>query len=519
MNPSEIFDFLLPQLSDPLQCGFFFVIILMITFTIALALFNARPAEWQRKWDRGTPNDHSDDLDIEHGSVTDLCHAVATGSEKLAEIMPGILLIIGLLGTFLGLGLALNHASHILGQPNALSASGAANSMQDLLGLLQGLGTKFKTSTWGIIGFLLLKIWSEISRLEEKRLTWVISKVKTELESRKKQQATYDLAKQGALFEQIRGAALSIAKEFTEQFALLMKNEKLLHQQTLLNNRQGIEEICTALGNANIEIRAMSETMANFSQNTQEVIKSMDDAAERMAGGADKVGVAANSLVSAVDAFKGQFTDVLEDVRKDLSAAIGEMSARASETLERGSSELGNATRGISTALGALSTDVKDTMSDVKNSINKALEIQQKAANEFTKSSNEFTLSNQALNDHITATTEIVGKLATPIQEGLQSVADSGRRMHGIGKILENSIQSMGKVAEQLIELPTALAPLKIIPNAQLDLISKLGALGVLPEQQQAILLELQGLRRDQKLASTEVETRSAELATGHRTT
>lgn len=125
----------------------------MMLVTISATHWYARDASWAKKWNNGTLDDLNDDLDIDHGSVTDLWHAVETSPEKLAEIMPGLLLVVGLLGTFLGLGLALNHASNILGQSNALSAAGAADSMQQLTGMMHGLGTKFKTSTWGITGF------------------------------------------------------------------------------------------------------------------------------------------------------------------------------------------------------------------------------------------------------------------------------------------------------------------------------------------------------------------------------
>lgn len=62
----------------------------------------------------------------------------------------------------------------------------------------------------------------------------------------------------------------------------------------------------------------------------------MSDAATQMAAGADKVGGAAGELVIAIDAFKSQFTDVLDNVRKDLAgAAIQNMSQQASTTLEK----------------------------------------------------------------------------------------------------------------------------------------------------------------------------------------
>ncbi len=589
MSSSEVFDFLTPNTGDPLQISFFALILLMMGYTVISTHINARPASWEKKWNRGTPDDASDDLDIEHGSVTDLWHAVATASEKLAEVMPSLLLVVGLLGTFLGLGLALNHASNILGQANALSASGAASSIQDLLGLLQGLGTKFKTSTWGITGFVLLKIWSELTRFEEKRLIWVIDKVKSELERRKQEHSTAEKAKQEALFLQIDGASDRIVKGFAEQIAKLMENNKMLHTeihnqfeqsvkgvrkileqvhveirgasdeivkrvseqttqliennkvlhghtlnhldqsvkdvreileqvhvetrgtsdrivkcvseqtiqliesnkvlhgQTLSHLDKTVKGVSEILEQVHVETRAMNLAMLQFTESTRGVVENMAEAAQRMAKGADKIGDAAKELVDAIDAFKNQFTDVLDNVRKDLGEAIHGMSDQASETLERGSAQLGAATQEISVALGKLSSDVKETMSEVKGSINKALDIQQRAAN-------EFTLSSIALNENIATTTGMVDKLSKPIEDGLRSVSESGQHMRGIGNSLIKSISSMEKVVAELDNLHEALAPLKTFTNKQQDMISALDLLGALPALQQAVLRELQGL-------------------------
>ena len=78
--------------------------------------------------------------------------------------MPGLLLVIGLLGTFVGLGIALNKASEILQQAQG---AGMDQAMGNLMGMMEGLGTKFKTSTWGIIGFLLFKAWATKNGFDE----------------------------------------------------------------------------------------------------------------------------------------------------------------------------------------------------------------------------------------------------------------------------------------------------------------------------------------------------------------
>ena len=229
MIANEVLDFLLPDFGDPIQVSFLCILLLMISSTIITTQLAAKPSSWKKKWHQGTLDDDSDALDIEHGSVTDLWHAVATTPEKVADIMPGMLLVVGLLGTFLGLGMALNHASNILGQPDAMSAGGAANSMHDLLGLLQGLGTKFKTSTWGICGFVLLKLTSELTRFDEKRLAWVIEEVKKQIKQRKQHSVEVEVNKQQQLCEQMQSITNCVVNGLTKNVALLLEQNQNLH--------------------------------------------------------------------------------------------------------------------------------------------------------------------------------------------------------------------------------------------------------------------------------------------------
>lgn len=520
MNTSEFFGFIAPQF-EALQLSFFILIMAMFFGTIISTHLNAKDASWGKNWNNGTPDDLSDDLDIDHGSVTDLWHAVATKSEKLAEIMPGMLLVVGLLGTFLGLGLALNHASNILEQSSALSATGAANSMQDLMSMMQGLGTKFKTSTWGIAFFLLLKVWSSWTGFEEKRLTWVIRKVKAELEHRKAQEQEAEFNKQQTLFAQINQAAGQIVQGFAQNLEKLSESQKTLHQQTLQYVGKGIQAIHGDLANINTAMKsdnaamklvleqntqgvredlgnikttiqsdsaamkqaleqstqgvrkdlesinaatqASSQAMVGFVSSTQTIIKDMSAASNKMADGAHKVGVAGSSLVKAVDDFSTQFTQVLGDVRTDLSTAINDMSEQAAQTLEQGTKELGKATLEISTALGVLSQDVTTTMNGVKDSIEKSLKIQQEGAVLFRRSSD-------TLNENVTATTELVQKLGEDIRSGLQAVSDSGRRMASIGKSLET-------IVPQMVDLLPALEPLKTLHAQHQPLLDETKAL------------------------------------------
>lgn len=511
MNFDAVLNFLIPDLSDPLQVTFLFLILFMMSFTIISAHVIAKPKSWEVKWNRGTPNKPSDNIEIEHGSVTDLWNAVATAPEKLVELMPSLLLVVGLLGTFLGLGMALNHASNILGQPNALDATGAADSMQHLLGLLNGLGTKFKTSTWGITGFIFLKIWSEFARFDEKRLNWVISKVKVELEKRKQQNLDLSSEKQAALFSTIAIASRNITEVLSAEFNQLRAQHEVQHEQGLHSLEQfsthlrediealklsgqvviqegfqkfnvefshshsqtrkiiesslkrvelAVEHVCIATKEVkesvklvHAESHATNIAMHDFTHNTQKVVENMSNTAQRMASGAHQVGIAAKKLVGAIESFQAQFTEVLDNVRNDLGLAINDMSLQASETLERGSSQLGSATRDISTALSALSSDVQQTMDDVKDSIKKTLSIQEKVGEEFIASS-------ITLNTNIEMATQNSEKVSNKIQEGLKAISDSNQKMRSIGDSLKKNELHLQEVICNLSNLPTALAPL-----------------------------------------------------------
>ena len=247
---------------------------------------------------------------------------------------------------------------------------------------------------------------------------------------------------------------------------------------------------------------ATSQAMTQFTESTREIVGNMSDAAHRMAAGADRVGGAAGELVIAIDAFKSQFTDVLDNVRKDLGSAIQNMSQQASTTLEKGSQQLGDATREISMALGQLSDDVKATMNEVKGSINEALKIQKNA-------SIEFTLSSQALNDSISATTGMVDKLGKPIEAGLVAISTSNRETMGSIKKMDQAFAKLDVIIEQLSKVPQSLQPLESLDNTSKLLQGLISELRSMCDT----LAPIQHLRSDSKELVAQMRADSKEIS------
>lgn len=467
MNFLAIINFISPNFGDSIQTIFFSIMFLMLIGVVFATHIYAQPNMWEKKWNRGGKDKTNDHLDIEHGSVTDLWYAVATAPEKIAEIMPGMLLVVGLLGTFLGLGLALNMASGILAI-DATNTGAAADSMNQLMGMLQGLGTKFKTSTWGILGFIVIKIWHEFFRFDEKRMTWVISKVKFELEERKRNEAleSIELRKEilnsissaaNKIADGIRNNALSMKLAIEEQEKSILKSRNSTHKELCENLEKIGSDIAEGFNKVQHETRHVGDAMREFTDNTQTAVREMSDvaqkmsdgithidtAASRMAKGAEMVGKASDGLNSAIDDFSEKFTEVLNRVRNDLSHAIENMSQQASQTLEQGSTRLSDATQEISAALGQLSQDVNGTMTEVKGSIQKALDIQKRAAG-------EFTISAQTLNQNVEVTSGAINKLAGPIEEGLRAISASNRQVVKVGNSMESAASKIQSLIDSL---------------------------------------------------------------------
>lgn len=460
MKLDEITTFLLPG-SDPIQAIFGASILLLSVLTMVAVWIGARPSSWEKKWNGGTHDDASDDLDVEHGSVNEISAAVATTGEKMADIMPGILLILGLLGTFLGLGIALNKASTILVEANA--GGGMDSAMANLMGMMEGLGTKFKTSTWGIIAFLLLKAWAAKNGYEERRLRWCVGKMKAAFEhgrqeqKRERQQAQQAVIDALAKIDQSLLSQMETNRQLLDLQCKLSKHGNLTMTNALDATRQAVENLQQAvlpqvealnatsldasksLAEANTLLHRHSEqnqrqledgqatrnALEQFVEANSRNLGAISQAATQMAAAASDVGQSADQLQSAIDGFKVGVADVLGNLKQDLGSTIDQMGHSFAQNMQSISSNMTMATEGISSSVADLSSNVGKTMEVVGQSIGKSMSIQEKAQVEFLSSSKELA-------EKVIAMTELVKELRERIMSGLRAVSESGRRLASV---------------------------------------------------------------------------------------
>ena len=484
MNPVDILLFLLPH--DAFQYVF-------LTFILALTGYNiwgvrkkANPENWLAKWQNGTEELNDDDLDSEHGSVIEISQAVATAPEKLAEIMPGLLLVIGLLGTFLGLGLALNKASEILGHAKA---SGMDSAMSNMMEMMEGLGTKFKTSTWGIIGFLLFKGWSSLNNFEERRLRWTIAWMKKETEERRRLAADIESKRDEEyaereklqskelvdvifkgneklykLFEIQNKDIIKTMKDSTSYQSDTLAETKTLNQNIgliIINQKSMLKEFkmnSEHLKKMDSGIESMRDAVLQFIDANKASIIALEKSGINMSNSAKEIGVSAKELDKAVQSFQKKVSDVLTKIEENLSKTIQSINTDFNKNLTSVSKNLGDSTKSISSAVEIMSNGIKKTLDEVGGSLSKAIDVQKKAFGIFETTS-------QTLNKNIESVTGSLNKVMAEITLGLSAVSDKRQEMKQATDAIKKAIEHINLNDIMIEKTIASLDQLKVLPK------------------------------------------------------
>lgn len=484
MDILSIISFLMPIGISPfkveiLPIVFFLIIWSLFAFTIIQVRQQANAKNWEKNW-HGEDGNTSDDLDAEHESILDLSDAVATRAEKIADVMPGIILIIGLLGTFIGLGLALDKASSIL---SSADVSAMDSSMVQLMGMLEGLGAKFKTSTWGLLAFLLLKLIMAKDGYEERRLKWVIEKVKREFDTIRAKREEQERLR----IEQITSGLATIGSTITLQNERLLKQIRSWEVDSLSAAAdqkdaisQGFADLQETMNQVPVSIRKMnketsewlrqsvdlhqsvSNSMADFIAKNDEVVDKLGKSAQGMSSAAQDMGKSASHLQDVITDFRANMESVIDLLKSDLNQTIQDMNGSFASNMDRMSNDLGVATQDISKAVNGLSESVGHTMKEVSENIGKSMDIQ-------TKAQTNFEATAAILQKEVLEMTNLVKNLDANIVNALGSVSEGNIRMNKIFNKITQISEEQSELFEQFFE------ELKVL-NQLSDVLTQLGS-------------------------------------------
>lgn len=427
----EILNFLLPFHEIPskffetnfiLPLVFFIIVWSLFAYTIIQVYRTAKPENWENNWFGGNKNSQSKKLDAEHGSVMEISEAVATPAEKLADIMPGMILIIGLLGTFLGLGLALDKASSILNDANALSDMGS--SMSSLMDMMKDLGTKFKTSTWGLLAFILLKVILSKNGYEERRLRWSIEKVKSELDLIRDQKLQEERNNNNKLLECMQ----SIAKQF----------ERTVNQNQSVNQNQ--LELLTSHSQETIKAIQLShhEQLKQLNFSNDENVRSLTLQSELIEGLVENTQKNHVSIIQQI----GKFLFATENNSKELLSLINHNQSEQIEVLNKQSVLIEKkfdtlASQSID-LIALLGTQHQETAKLLQENVAQSVETR-KAMVEFIRKNEETVVKLGNAAEGMSQAASTMGESASE----LQTVIDSFRKnMEEVISLMKKDLNS-----------------------------------------------------------------------------
>ncbi|WP_285317005.1 hypothetical protein [Stenotrophomonas maltophilia group sp. Smal35] len=504
----HVVDFIKPDFSEPFQLAFFTIILGAAVATLVGVWRTARPGNWKANWEgagRGNTG-----LDVDHGSFNDVCDAVATKPEKYAEIVPGLLLIFGLLGTFVGLGIALDSASSILRNANAQNA--LDGGMGNLLEMMGGLGTKFRTSTWGILGFLLVKLVLAGMGRETQRQQWVIARMKLEMDrarlagehleeqrSQRMQDALSEVAVQmdGSLdqrLQQDRGLRLAHHESTADmmqqavqalglQFIAALDEDRILRLQA---DRVAAEQLTVMLGEAFTQLqqcmqagqaaqRAVAEQAAqaleallakqeqgnDIALDTQQVLMeftaaqkafsvSIQHSADTMSAAASNMNDAAEHVSGVIAAFDDGVRSTLGTIKEELGGTIERMDTSLRDSVSAMAGNLGTIASGLSSSIAMFTEESKQTLGEVSKSIETSSHRQQQGLE-------SLKLVTDAAQESIAKSTNYIKANSIKIKTGLKAVSTAARSAAEVGAQLKVAHANLELVGETLHKVQAAM--------------------------------------------------------------
>ena len=347
-----------------------------------------------------------EDFDIAHGSIFELSSAVATWPERCAEVLPSLLLVIGLLGTFLGVGFALDSAAGVLGNKEG----DPSKLISDMLPMLEGMGALFKSSIYGIICFLVFSLIRNALGFEKRRLTWCIKhcydEIKSEKDSRKKMVETLENMSE-SIGSSLELRLSRVFKEVTANFSQTFESLNSSNERILVSTRE-------VMGVASNVASSMNSLAAKANQEFENMTKSVATICEKSEKFAAAVQSAIPMFQGAADAMSNGFKDLAANQIPKIVSQLQDGQEKQIQVLKNGNEELlKNAQTATQTQTSTLQ-EMNNAVASLDQHLSPILEQIKKSEKQIEKMNENVLNMQNVVNEALKKTNpdKAVGKIA-----------------------------------------------------------------------------------------------------------
>lgn len=436
--------FIIP--TDLLQGLFFIIIFGQVVLACVLVHKNAQKSNWEINWKNNTKDDPTDDLNMGHGSIMELSEIVATKSEKYAEALPNVTLILGLLGTFLGIGIALNSAAGVLKDTSA----NYIDMIPKMLPMLDGMGAQFKSSIYGIIAFLLLSVLLNWKGKKKERIRWCAIICNSIIEEKKKAKHNYETK----LLEGV--TKLHDCLRDTLQDGFIKQQKAFKEQQKALV--EGFNSQQDRFASLIDYSKELADGMGSLAKMTGKQVEKIGKSAEEMGMSSKMLSVSADSLRNSVNDFTPSVMKMLESIQSSFIESV----ANTNKTMETAGKAIQFSVAGMSSEIKGTLETMTETNNKFDHNINESLEALNKSCNALEISNSSSKGIMQKLNESIEEKLDELNRANNAIQQALDGLGEKIAKeisfeMENISGDTKDRMEAVKNIAERINSIENSL--------------------------------------------------------------
>lgn len=419
--------------------------------------------------------------------------ALSTNWDAFSEAVPGVLVVVGLLGTFFGLAQAISQAGLAIQTHPTIPIPGMleqphSDILSGLMPVLAGMGVKFKSSIWGISSSLVMRGFAHVFVRSPRKNEALAYLRKNSTEADPLQQAVASVCEQLVMTsDQILEASATQSKDLLalqgQQHQVMQEIVvKLQDMMQQMSKENSLQNLANNLG----KMKSTLDLSLEEHKNVHAKLGNLDATAKALSTGAINISDAATQMKLAGEQQITQGQLATEELKTGISGAMNDFQDKVTKVMEQMTKDLQNATTGIQTSVDGLQSALNELKKETKimaeaggkqmeegrealktatenlnQGISKAMEgFQGKVTDAMATMTKDLksatdgmngavAKSSKSLDDGVTGLTNSVGGLETRISEVLTNIGGAVTNLSGHMNQLNAQIEVMRQAAEQ----------------------------------------------------------------------
>jgi len=403
--------------------------------------------------------------------------------ENILNNLPNTLVSIGIIATFIGIGIVMKEAGEVIN-----SAHSGSIDLNGLKNLITIIGFKFQTSVWGIffslifmlvvlqpyknhkdgkINDLIKELSNEYENPETKKILTAVESFQEVFVANSDKQYKWFSEEYISNLERIMDTntqkisdnTVSAIKETNNEIKVNSENTKnIVGQLSVLNDKfSSIDKMVSALKEASGSIQDSANNLNDSINRLMEDMKNtIKDATNKMnettKQGAESLAKASNEINNSLETINSSLAKNLNDIKKELGNNLTNMATNLNESLQKLQDESSKMTANLSNTMADLKQSMQSSLSMLDNNIKSTLQNLSSDINKGVDNLNSTT--NSTLNNM----EKTIGKILTESNESLKTANQYFNRIGAVLELINNVLSDLHSDSERMMELAEKLA-------------------------------------------------------------